>query len=443
MYLLVSRRKIKFIDLFAGLGGTRLGLEQALKKLRFEGMCVFTSEIKPHAIEAYKKNFPNEKVHGDITKIDASEIPNFDILLAGFPCQPFSSAGVRRGFMDTRGTLFFDIERILKFKKPSGFILENVEGLVTHDRVDPKKDIGRTLETIINRLSSLGYKVSWKVIDASLYGVPQKRRRIYIVGSKRSETDIDSLPVIKSSLADILETRPAENLYINSEFTHKLLNYYTLDDLKGRQIKDKRGGRNNIHSWDFELKGSVSNEQKLLLSEMLKQRRRKGWATLKGIPWSDGMPLTLDEILSFHQQTLFESGMPEKKYKSELRDMLDDLVQKKYIAYEYPKKAPPGSVEKGYNIITGKLSFEISHILDPASVTPTLVATDVTRLAIADKKGLRRLSTREGLRLFGFPESYTIDNVVSYREAFDLLGNSVSVNVIELLSERLLKVIVK
>ena len=120
-----TKKKIKFIDLFAGLGGTRIGLEKSLKRAGLEGECVFTSEIKPHAISAYKKNFHNEEVAGDITLIKETDIPDFDILLAGFPCQPFSSAGARRGFSDTRGTLFFDIERILKEKKPAGLTPAN------------------------------------------------------------------------------------------------------------------------------------------------------------------------------------------------------------------------------------------------------------------------------------------------------------------------------
>jgi len=143
---MIKTKKIRFIDLFAGLGGTRLGLEQAIKRAGLRSECVFTSEIKPHAISVYKKNFNDEEIHGDITLVKETEIPDFDILVAGFPCQPFSSAGSRRGFLDTRGTLFFDIERILKEKKPDGFLLENVEGLTKHDRVDPKKPIGGHLK---------------------------------------------------------------------------------------------------------------------------------------------------------------------------------------------------------------------------------------------------------------------------------------------------------
>lgn len=126
--------KVKFIDLFAGIGGIRKGFEIAFHKCGYETECVMTSEIKPHAYKVLQANHPNEEIRGDITKIDADTIPDFDFLLGGFPCQAFSFAGRRLGFQDTRGTLFFEVERILKEKRPFGFILENVEGLVTHKK---------------------------------------------------------------------------------------------------------------------------------------------------------------------------------------------------------------------------------------------------------------------------------------------------------------------
>lgn len=430
----MKKRVVKYIDLFAGLGGIRLGLENALTDLNMEGRCVFTSEIKPHAINVYKHNFPGEEISGDITQIDPSSIPDFDVLLAGFPCQPFSSAGSRKGFMDTRGTLFFNIEEILRVKKPGSFILENVEGLITHDRVDKTKPIGRTLETILIKLEELGYNVSWKLIDASNHGVPQKRKRIYITGSMNSKANLSDLPIVKSTLGDILESEVSEDYTIKSDIAKKILQKYSISELGGKQVKDKRGGKNNIHSWDIDLKGKVSDSQKHLLNSILKQRRRKDWAKLKNIKWSDGMPLTLDDISTF---ALSEIGS-DFKNKAELKIALDDLADKKYLVLEPPKQAQDREDLIGYNIVAGKLSFDISNILNSNSQTPTLVAMDVTKMAVADKNRLRRLTTREGLRLFGFPDTYDLSKV-SYREAFDLLGNSVSVNVVQMVSDRLLR----
>jgi len=161
--------RFKFIDLFAGIGGTRLAFEAA------GGKCVFTSEWDPHAQKTYEANF-GIVPEGDITKIEESDIPKFDVLVAGFPCQPFSSIGKRQGFEHkTQGTLFYDVARIINHHKPKAFLLENVSGLITHDK-------GRTLSTILDTLTELGYQVEYKVLDASDYGVPQKRTRIYIVG---------------------------------------------------------------------------------------------------------------------------------------------------------------------------------------------------------------------------------------------------------------------
>jgi DNA (cytosine-5)-methyltransferase 1 len=158
-----------FIDLFAGIGGTRLGFESV------GGECVFTSEWDKHAQKTYAANF-GVLPHGDITKILSDEIPNFDVLLAGFPCQPFSSIGKRQGFKHkTQGTLFYDVARVINDKKPVAFLLENVQGLITHDK-------GRTLSTITETLEELGYSVKFKVLNSSHFGVPQMRKRLYIVG---------------------------------------------------------------------------------------------------------------------------------------------------------------------------------------------------------------------------------------------------------------------
>ncbi len=435
-------KEISFIDLFAGLGGTRIGFEQACINFGIVPRCVFTSEIKEHAIETYKKNFKDHNVKGDITKINAADIPNFDILLGGFPCQAFSFSGKRRGFADTRGTLFFDIERILKEKNPSGFILENVEGLVVHDRLDLKDKVGRTLQTIIAKLEALNYKVSWKLLNAANFGVPQNRKRVYIVGSKKGLVKLDNLEESGVLLEKILEKNKET---INTDFVVKLLKHYKPYDLYGKSIKDKRGGKNNIHSWNIGLKGEVTAEQAKLLELILCERRKKKWAIIKKIKWMDGMPLTLSEISTFYGKQL-------NIKKPALKNMLADLDKKGYLVYEHPKdivvsadskgnmlsdRRHSFSTEKGYNIVSGKLSFEISKILDPKGIAPTLVATDMSRLAVVDGKGFRRLTIREGLRLFGFPESYNIN--FSTQKAYDLIGNSIVVPVVRKISEKLLQ----
>jgi DNA (cytosine-5)-methyltransferase 1 len=162
--------KIKFIDLFAGIGGFRIGFERA------NCQCVFSSEINEHACKMYELNYGDDPFC-DITKLDPNTIPDFDILCAGFPCQAFSICGKQLGFEDeTRGTLFFDICRILSVKHPKVFMLENVFNLEKHDK-------GRTLQVMLDTLNSLGYHVDYKVFNAREFGVPQNRDRIIIVGN--------------------------------------------------------------------------------------------------------------------------------------------------------------------------------------------------------------------------------------------------------------------
>lgn len=429
-------QSIKFIDLFSGMGGFRLGFEQAACSLGINSECVFSSEIKDYAIEVYNRNFKDSDIKGDITKIDANDIPDFDVLLAGFPCQSFSSAGKRQGFLDARGTLFFDIERILEEKKPSFFILENVDGLVTHERENKTHQMGPTFLTILEKLNSLGYKVNWRIFDAKNFGLAQSRKRVFIVGSKFKEVNLDSFEINKKVLGDILENNKPT---MKSKMIDLLLSKYKISDLYGKSVKDKRGGDNNIHSWDLELKGHVSIEQKKLLGKIMRARRNKKWAEKKGINWMDGMPLTLDEIETFYQHP-------------ELIDMLEDLVLKGYVRYEHPKDLVDivddnGSkkrvrkyredLEKGYNIVAGKLSYEINKILSPYSITPALVATDLDRVVIPDGLGLRQLTPIEKKRLFGFPDDFDLDGIRD-KDVFDLFGNTVPIPVVNAVSKRVI-----
>lgn len=165
---------IKFIDLFCGIGGFRFGAENAFRKNNINSACVFSSDIDAFAQDSYLANF-GDRPFGDISRVKSSDIPDHDLLLAGFPCQPFSIIGNSKGFEDTRGTLFFDIARILEAKKPVGFILENVKRLVSHDD-------GKTLRRIIETLEGLNYTVDYRVLNALDFGLPQKRERVFIVG---------------------------------------------------------------------------------------------------------------------------------------------------------------------------------------------------------------------------------------------------------------------
>lgn len=194
-----------FIDLFAGIGGFRIPLQE------LKGKCVFTSEFNFHAQRSYEINF-GEVPFGDITELDLNIVPKHDVMTAGFPCQPFSISGKMKGFEDTRGTLIYNVFQIIEMRKPKVVFLENVKHLVHHDN-------GNTLRTIIKDLELLGYKVSWKVLNASDFGVAQNRERIVIIGHQTDYFDFSKLETKpKIILKDILDIN-VDFEYLNEPFT--------------------------------------------------------------------------------------------------------------------------------------------------------------------------------------------------------------------------------
>ena len=225
--------KFKFIDLFAGIGGIRIAYQMV------GGRCVFSSEYDKFAKVTYEANF-GEIPFGDIKLIDEKQVPEHDILLAGFPCQPFSIAGVskknslgkKHGFLDeTQGTLFFDIARILKEKRPKAFMLENVKNLVAHDK-------GRTFEIIYNALDELGYTVHFRVLDGKHF-VPQHRERIVIVGfdtdifKGKENFEFPQLPKPAKTVGEILETEPDKKYTLSDKLWNYLQNYAAKHKKKG------------------------------------------------------------------------------------------------------------------------------------------------------------------------------------------------------------------
>ena len=304
---------IKFIDLFAGIGGFRVAFES------LKATCVFSAEIDKYACETYQQNF-GENPFCDVSTLDATMIPNFDILCAGFPCQPFSLAGKRQGFQDTRGTLFFDIERILLKKQPKAFILENVKGLVNHDK-------GKTLKIILNTLEKkLKYKLFYKVLNSKDYGLPQNRERIYIIGFKNHD--------------------------INFEFPPKEETKVTLSSIRETNLENR----------------------------------------------------TISELATSHIKTHLKN---HKKYH-EIKD--NHLL----IAYEIRKSRCAFRFDGLSPCLTAKMGTGGNNV-------PLFV------------NELRKFTTRECLRIQGFPESYTIAPNTS--QSYKQIGNSVSVPVITLLAK--------
>ena len=285
--------KYKFIDLFAGIGGTRLGFEKAGAR------CVFTSEWDKYSQITYQTNF-EEIPRGDITKIKSEEIPNFDILLAGFPCQPFSIAGVsknlslgrKHGFDHAKqGNLFFDIARILKDKRPSAFMLENVKNLISHDGKN-------TFKTITSILNQLNYKIFYKIIDGKNL-VPQHRERIYIIGFDAHKIPEDftfnfpEIPDNKPKLKDILEKKVDQKYTLSDKLWLYLQSYAKKHKEKGNGfgfgIADTNGFTRTLSARYYK------DGSEILISQNNKNPRRltpRECARLMGFPDSYIIPVS-------------------------------------------------------------------------------------------------------------------------------------------------------
>lgn len=405
---------IKYIDLFAGVGGIRLGVSQALTQNGIESECVLSSEINEKACETYQLNF-GEHPSGDVKLID--EVEPFDLLLGGFPCQPFSYAGKRMGFGDTRGTLFFEIERLLERYRPKAFLLENVRGLYTHDE-------GRTFNTIMEKLHGLGYGTYDLLQNSSNFGVPQNRVRLYIVGilghtpamnlatnlgsadSHKYKQNTLQLTIFDENprccVGEILEPEVDEKYYCTEKF-QQMLHEAVGDDLSvlhGYRLIDYRGGQ-SLHSWELGMKGKCSDAEIRFMNELIQNRRKPIFGKDK-----DGKKLTLEQIRTFYKE-------------SDIFDVISSLIEKRYLQEKDGK----------FNPVCGNMSFEVFKFLDPESISITLTSSDANRLGVIQHNRARHITPRECARLQGFPDTFRLhpSDVWSYKQ----FGNSVSVPVIK------------
>lgn len=266
--------KIRFIDLFCGIGGFRIAAQNAFGRLGATTECLFSSDIDPSAQTAYEANF-GERPFGDITKAPTRAIPKHDILFAGFPCQPFSIIGKQRGFEDARGTLFFEIARIIDAKKPAAFVLENVKRLSAHDD-------GRTLDKIMKTLAELGYWADWRVLNALDYGLPQKRERTIIVGFRRP-IDYrwpDKIPQYKP-LADILERDVDAKYYVSDNIRQKRLAAHTPKTSPSIWHENKAG---NISSYPYSCALRAGASYNYLLVDGKRRLTPREMLRLQGFP---------------------------------------------------------------------------------------------------------------------------------------------------------------
>lgn len=417
---------LKFIDLFAGIGGIRLGLEQSLAKHSITSECVFSCEINQKAQETYFFNF-DERPYADIRDIE--KLPEHDILMAGFPCQAFSYAGKQKGFADTRGTLFFEIERLLNNieKKPKYILLENVRGFTTHDN-------GRTFNTVLQRLDLLGYGVQHLLLNSSNFNVPQNRVRVYIIcklGCKPNMSLTSNLGYAdshkfknnsyKSSLfsfeksyntvRDILEENVDRKYVCSDNFTLKLksaLNGKGFESLNGVRLIDYRGG-NSLHSWELGLRGECTQDEIDFMNALIMNRRKKHFGEFQ-----DGKRLTIEQIKTFWKE-------------ENLNEIIFSLLEKGYISEKNGQ----------FNPFAGNMSFEVFKFLDVDSISITIVSSDADRLGVVANNIPRRITPRECARLQGFPDTFRLHP--SDRYAYHQIGNSVSVPVVSAIFDDIIK----
>lgn len=401
---------IKYIDLCCGIGGFRVGImEYQSKQHKYQFECVYSADIKEDALHTYNINFNENQKSNDIYLLSPLDIPKFNLLCAGFPCQPFSSAGNKKGFNDNRGGMIFKILEICDYHKPSTIILENVSNLINLEN-------GKYIKEIIKVFTSIGYHITYKKINATDFGIPQSRERVFIIGSLKKPFELTfNIKYPKILLKDIIDNN-AKYTDIDKPLATKLLQLHIDKNIYGYKLQDKRGGSQNIHSWEIGFNGILNQEEQLLMNKIMLERRKKHWAKKKNIIWMDGMPLTEEEISTFYQH-------------SNLKLLLQNLVDKKYLKLEKCKDLKNGKrvykedSEYGYNICKGKLSFPISRILDPNTVSPTLTATDSHKLSvIIDDSYIRKLTTSELKSICGYPEWFSIPEDVN---KYDLFGNTV------------------
>ena len=306
--------KFTFIDLFAGIGGLRIPFDE------LGGKCVFSSEWDKKAQDTYEANF-YERPYGDITKIDSASIPDCDILLAGFPCQAFSIIGKMSGFNESRGTLFFNIEMILKDKKPSAFLLENVKQLKTHDK-------GKTFSIIKQHLQEIGYHIHTTVLNALDFGLPQKRERTFIVGFRENIAFSFPKPYnLKPDLSNVLE--PDEiidtRLFASEKIRQKRLDRLKVEPFYPSIWHENKSGNISVLPYSCALRRGASYNY--LLVNGIRRPSSRELLRLQGFPDSFNIVVSHSEI---RKQT--GNSVPVPVVRAIAKQMLKALKEKEHIS---------------------------------------------------------------------------------------------------------------
>ncbi len=417
----VQKKEIRYIELFAGVGGFRLGIERAFKERNKHGQseilrakCVFTNEWDKYCCQVYNKNFGTRIIPTNIRTIKAGSIPDFDLLCAGFPCQAFSIAGKRKGFQDSRGTLFFEIAKILKAKRPKFVFLENVKGLLNHEK-------GKTFRVILKALSELGYELQWMVLNSKFFGVPQNRERVFIIGSLGGETRPEILPFRKSS-EEIDKQQQGLSFPTVFSSQHKIARGMPMikcDETKiaalrsyprNESIKDNPNQNRfqNIEINEDGTTNALSSVQKdnLVIKRIQFDTSGKGYKSQEDRVHSpDGIMCCLPNSNPANKLNIFDEKEPKI------------IRGRPKMPYE------PGKRELNYTEYKDACP----------SLTVNCASGDQKNIVMPN---IRRLTPIECERLQGFPDNWT--EGVSDTQRYKMMGNAVTVNVIKAISEKLL-----
>lgn len=391
---------IKYLSLFTGIGGFEQGIQQSNKAKQLE--CIGYSEIDKYATKVYKKHYPNHTPLGDATRIQTDSLPSFDLLVGGFPCQAFSHAGKRMGFNDTRGTLFFEISRILKDKKPKYFLLENVRGLLSHDR-------GRTIQTMLRILADLGYYARWQIINSKNHGVPQNRQRLYIKGILRER---------EGRGREILSLRgDGEQAQTHNNNRVKPLN----DKPQAQKVYSTEGIAPTLMA-NGGGQGGKTGLYKVNSGHFIK--KIDGVGNTRKIDGERVIPCT-DEgnfftLLTRHRCMNFHKNQDNYVFKKQEKIYLKNNTKQGYIE----AKENDGIV-LGQPRARGRVQKQRS---------PTLLTGDGCGCGTLTNYRIRRLTPIECERLQGFPDNYTKygydGEQMSDTQRYKMCGNAVTTNVI-------------
>ena len=400
---------IKFIELFAGIGGFRKGLDNV-----GNFTCVYANEFNKYAASIYERNFNDKPDTRDISTVPAEEIPDHELLVGGFPCQAFSIAGKRGGFEDTRGTLFFEIARIAKQKQPRLLLLENVKGLLSHDK-------GKTFGTILYTLSELGYDCEWQVLNSKNFGVPQNRERVFIIGHLRGTSRPQVFPIREG------------NRTTTKELTQGAGQADRVYDINGSSptVPTSGGGR---HEPKIAIPTINPDRENIRQSRRFKEDGDPSYTLVskfvQGVcirnPYNGKPPLDMSRIQSKVREDGLSSTITATYYKGLANQHRPGVLDTMRIINPYNGK--PSSKE------TGTLG------------TSCGTATGKTAQHLYKNNKIRRLTPIECERLQGFPDNWTSEGIdskgnvvkISDTQRYKTLGNAVTTNVITAIGERLL-----